>query len=265
MAQDLLTRPRSQWIMKHNPIHDTRFFFATTPLPCPYLPDRTERRVVTELLGRDAVALHDGLSVAGFRRSHNIAYAPACPGCQACQAVRILVDRFALSRSQRRILNRNRELVAVEMAPRATEEQFEIFTAYQESRHSGVEMEKMDFRDYQFLIEDTPVETSLVEFREPGQGLRAACLIDWVNNGLSAVYSFFDPQWLQRSLGTQMILWMIDHALAKGLGYVYLGFWIDGCSKMSYKANFQPLERYTPQGWTLLHAEAPDSAMTSTG
>ena len=230
-----------------------------------YLPDRMERRVVTELLGRDAVALHNGLSVAGFRRSHNIAYAPACPGCQACQAVRILVNGFAPSRSQRRILNRNRELLAVETVPRATEEQFEIFIAYQESRHSGGEMEKMDFRDYRFLIEDTPVETSLVEFRESGQSLLAACLIDRVENGLSAVYSFFDPEWHQRSLGTQMILWMIDHALAKGLGYVYLGFWIDGCSKMSYKANFQPLERYTPQGWTLLHAEAPDSAMASTG
>jgi len=251
--------------MKHNPIHDTRFFFATSPLPCPYLPDRMERRLVTELLGRDAIALHDGLSLAGFRRSHNIAYAPACPTCQACQAVRILVDRFSPSRSQRRIWNRNGDLTVRETPSRATVEQFEIFTAYQESRHSGGEMEKMDFRDYQALIEDTPVETGLVEFRETSQGLIAACLIDRVENGLSAVYSFFDPQWHRRSLGTQMILWMIDRAGALGLKYVYLGFWIEGCSKMSYKANFKPLEMHTPQGWEILPDRAPDSDQAHPG
>lgn len=247
--------PKSPKTMKHKPIHDTRFFFATAPLPCPYLPDRTERRVVTELLGRGAVALNDGLSEAGFRRSHNIAYAPACPGCQACQAVRILVRRFAPSRSQRRILKRNDGLAVTETAPIATQEQFEVFNAYQEFRHSGGEMAKMGFRDYQALVEDTPVETTLVMFRDPEGALVAACLMDRVNSGLSAVYSFFDPEWHQNSLGTLMIIWMIDRARVLGLDYVYLGFWIADCSKMSYKSNFQPLETLSPEGWHILTPE----------
>ena len=235
--------------MKHTPIHDTRFFFATAPQPCPYIPGRIERRIVTELVGRDSIALHEQLSVAGFRRSHSIAYAPACPGCQACQAVRIRVDGFSLSRSQRRILRRNRGLIATEMKPNATAGQFKIFTAYQESRHSGGDMAQMDFHDYQSLVEDTPVETSLVEFRDPEIGLLGACLIDRVENGLSAVYSFFEPEFHRRSLGTQMILWMIARTKDLGLQYVYLGFWIANCPKMSYKVNFQPLETWRPEGW----------------
>ncbi|MBT7943126.1 MAG: arginyltransferase [Alphaproteobacteria bacterium] len=237
--------------MKHSPIHDTRFFFSTAPLPCPYLPNRFERRVVTELLGRDAIALHDGLSAAGFRRSHNIAYAPACPDCQACQAVRTLANSFKMSRSQQRIWKRNSDLEVEVISPRATLEQFELFVTYQESRHSGGDMSNMDYRDYQSLVEDTPVETQLVEFRQADQTLVAACLMDRVDTGLSAVYSFFEPSLSQRSLGSYMILWLIEKARAQGLDHVYLGFWIDECAKMSYKAKFQPLEIWTVDDWQL--------------
>jgi len=242
--------------MKHKPIRDTRFFFATAPLPCPYLPGRMERRVVTELVGRDAAALHDRLSLAGFRRSHNIAYAPACPGCQACVAVRVQVERFRPSRSQRRVWNRNRTVNAVEMVPNATGEQYDIFAAYQESRHNGGDMAKMEYLDYQALVEETPVDTSLVEFRDADRRLIAACLMDRVENGLSAVYSFFKPELGRFSLGTYMILWMVARARELGLAYVYLGYWIGGCAKMSYKAQFRPLEARTPNGWQLLAADA---------
>lgn len=235
--------------MKHSPILDTRFFFSTAPLSCPYLPNRTERRVVTELLGRDAIALHDGLSLAGFRRSHNIAYAPACPECQACQAVRILVEEFKLSRSQSRILKRNRDLLENRVSITATQEQFELFVAYQESRHSGGDMSKMDFRDYQALVEDTPVDTNLMEYRLPDQSLAAVCLLDRVEKGLSAVYSFYHPSLNRRSLGTYMILWLIKQARILELEHVYLGFWIAGCAKMSYKEKFQPLEIWAVDGW----------------
>jgi arginine-tRNA-protein transferase len=235
--------------MKHKPILDTRFFFATAPLPCPYLPGRLERRVVTELVGRDAVALHDRLSLAGFRRSHNIAYAPACPGCRACVAVRILVDGFLPTRSQRRIWSRNRAVIARELPPSATREQFEVFADYQESRHVGGDMSKMEYMDYQSLIEDTPVDSSVVEFHDPAGGLVAACLMDRVENGLSAVYSFFRPERGRASLGTHMILWMVHRARQLGLAYVYLGYWIADCAKMSYKANFRPLEVRTADGW----------------
>jgi len=156
-----------------------------------------------------------------------------------------------MSRSQGRIWKRNGDLQAMEISPRATSEQFELFVAYQESRHSGGDMSKMDYRDYQSLVEDTPVETKLVEFRLPDQSLAAACLMDRVDTGLSAVYSFFQPSLIQRSLGTYMILWLIEQARALELEHVYLGFWIDGCAKMSYKAKFQPLEIWTVDEWRL--------------
>lgn len=242
--------------MKHKPIHDTRFFFATAPLPCPYLPGRMERRVVTELVGRDAAALHDRLSLAGYRRSHNIAYAPACPGCHACVAVRICVAEFRPSRSQRRVWKRNRSVTAAEMHPNATGEQYAVFSDYQESRHDGGDMAKMEFLDYQALIEETPVDTSLVEFRDRDHTLVGACLMDRVDNGLSAVYSFFTPERGRFSLGTYMILWMVERAQELGLAHVYLGYWIDGCDKMSYKAQFRPIEARTADGWRRLRAAA---------
>lgn len=235
--------------MKHKPIQDTKFFFATAPVPCPYLPGRMERRVVTELVGRDAVALHDALSLAGFRRSHAIVYAPACIGCEACVPVRIDVARFRPSRIHRRVWAKNADLFVSECEAMATPEQFRLFAAYQRTRHEAGDMAKMDFADYQALIEDTPIDTAVVEFRDGGGRLVGACLTDRIAGGLSAVYSFFDPDLDARSLGTLMILWLVERAGELGLGYVYLGFWIDGCKKMSYKARFRPLEARTAEGW----------------
>lgn len=235
--------------MRHQPLFDTRFFFSTSPLPCPYLPDRLERRVVTELIGRDAMALHEQLSLAGFRRSHGIAYAPACTNCNACKAVRVLAGDFTPSRSLRRIAGRNRMLAAEIRDPVASTEQYQLFSAYQKGRHGGGDMAKMDFFDYQGLIEDTSVDTFLAEFRDPGGRLVGACLTDRMVNGYSAVYSFFDPALAERSLGSYMILWLIENAKQRGLPYVYLGFWIPDCAKMAYKARFRPLEVHTEAGW----------------
>ncbi len=235
--------------MKHKPQYGTRFFFATSPLACPYLPDRMERRVVTELVGRDAAAMHDAMSLAGYRRSHSIAYAPACPDCTACVAVRVRADRFAPSRSQRRVWKRNSDIRPAEVPVSATEKQYAMFVAYQNSRHGYGDMAKMDFHDYQSLVEDTPVETILVEFHQSDRGLVGVCLMDRIENGLSAVYSFFEPGLNKRSMGTHMILWMIAQARKLDLANVYLGYWIADCPKMSYKAAFQPLEAYAPEGW----------------
>lgn len=235
--------------MRHQALPDTRFFFSTAPLPCPYIAGRIERRVVTELVGRDANALHDQLSMAGFRRSHGICYVPACPSCDACVAVRVVVDEYKPGKSFKRILKRNEDLMAEIVEPVATHEQYALFHDYQRSRHQGGDMSKMDFLDYQALIEDTPVNTFVVEFRKPSGTLAAACLVDRLGDGLSAVYSFFDETETDRSLGTYMILWLIEEAYGQELPYMYLGFWIDGCSNMSYKARFKPLERITPDGW----------------
>lgn len=236
--------------MKHDLAGLTaQYFFSTAPLPCPYLPGRTERRLVTELAGRNAVAVHDTLSRAGFRRSHGIAYVPVCRTCTACVAVRIVAGEFRPSRSQRRALARNDDLIAVERPPRATDEQYRLFRRYQRARHGGGEMARMDFADYQMLIEETPVDTLVVEFRDREGVLVAACLADRLADGFSAVYSFFDPALARRSLGTFMILWLVEWTHLLDLPYVYLGFWVKNCAKMDYKTGFRPLEAYTVDGW----------------
>lgn len=238
--------------MHHEALLETRFFFATGLMPCPYLPGRLERRLVTELSGRNAAEIHDLLSLAGFRRSHDIAYAPTCPDCSECKAVRVVVAEFESSRSMRRIARMNADLTAEQVAPQATEEQYSLFAAYQSARHGSGEMARMDAADYRALVENSPVQTQLVEFRDGSGTLVACCLVDRVNDGLSAVYSFFDPGLPQRSLGSHMILWSIDQTQSLGLPYTYLGYWISGCRKMAYKARFNPIEVYTPEGWKLL-------------
>lgn len=240
--------------MKHTPLPGVRFFFSTPPMPCPYLAGQIERRLVTELVGRDAAAVHNNLSRAGFRRSHGIAYAPACPRCNACQALRVLVDDFQPSRGQRRVWRQNGELDVAEKEAVATTEQYALFETYQRSRHSDGDMARMDFFDYRALIEDTSVPTWVAEFRDARGRLVGACLTDVLNDGLSAVYSFFDPALGARSLGTMMILWLIRRSREMGLPYAYLGFWIADSAKMAYKAAFAPAEIFTGDGWRPLVA-----------
>lgn len=246
--------------MKHRLMPSSRFFFVTAPLPCPYLPGRFERRLVTELAGRQTTVFHDTLSRAGFRRSHGIAYAPVCRECNACAAVRVLTRTFEPNRTQRRIWRRNASLLVAECPPRATQEQYALFRGYQQARHGGGEMARMDFCDYQTLVEDTPVETMVVELRRPNGTLAGACLTDRMADGFSAVYSFFDTSEQRESLGTFMILWLIERAREQDLPYVYLGFWVADCAKMAYKASFQPLEAYNADGWTLLDPNNGSSA-----
>jgi len=243
--------------MRHGPTTNTHFFFTTTPLPCPYLSGRVERRLVTELLGPNAGQLNDKLSLAGFRRSHTIAYAPVCDGCSACLSVRVPVKDFKPNRTQRRIVNRNADLQVEERAPIATREQFDLFKAYIHARHADGDMALMGQSDYRALIEETPVQTSLIEFRDTDGHMLASCLTDRLGDGASAVYSFFDPTDTRRSLGTYVVLWLIERARELGLDYVYLGYWVQGSHKMDYKRNFRPLEAYTPDGWLRMAPPSP--------
>ena len=238
--------------MKHGFTQRPTSFFITAPLPCPYLEGKVERRMVTELLGRDSVSLHDTLSKVGFRRSHGLVYAPICQDCSACLAVRTVVDEFAPSMSQRRVLRTNEDVTGSEVKAIATSEQFELFSRYQERRHAGGDMATMDFFDFQALIEETPVETFLQEFRSGDGDLIGACLIDSLGDGVSAVYSFFDPDLKRRSLGTFMILKLMETASARDLPYVYLGYWVNGSRKMVYKDKFRPLEYYDGKIWQSL-------------
>jgi arginyl-tRNA--protein-N-Asp/Glu arginylyltransferase len=237
--------------MNHQLIRPDRFFFGTRSLPCPYLDGQIERKVVTELSGPNAEGLYERLSRAGFRRSHNLAYRPACPSCNACVPVRIAATDFEMTKSFRRVMGANADLSADDIDANATVEQFRLFSSYQRARHEGGDMSGMAFNDYRSMVEDTPVTSRSVEFRDDKGTLLAVMLMDRMEDSLSAVYSFFDGGQTRRSLGTYMILWMVQRARACGLPYVYLGYWIDGSNKMAYKARFHPLEALGADGWAV--------------
>ncbi len=224
-------------------------FFVMQEVPCPYLANRFERKLITELQGPSAKRIYDTLSHAGFRRSHHFAYRPACEDCQACVAVRIDAARFLPSRSLRRVLKNNADLQVSEQRSVATAEQYELFAAYLDSRHGDGEMADMDFDNYQAMIDDTALHSSVIEFRDARGRLAAACLTDWLADGPSAVYSFFDTAQNHRSLGSYMILWLVEAARARALPYVYLGYWVEGAEKMDYKRRFSPLQGLIGGRW----------------
>lgn len=225
------------------------FFVMTAESPCPYLPGQWERKLVAELHGPSAREQHAHLSRAGFRRSHYYAYRPSCRACQACVPVRIAIDRFQHSKSQRRIWRRNADLCASIRRPQATREQYELFRCYLASRHHDGEMATMSLDDYQRMVEETAVPTAVIEFRDEEGHLMAACLADWLDDGLSAVYSFFRPDMPARSFGTYCVLWLAEECRRRGLPYLYLGYWIANSPKMAYKGRFRALEAFGPTGW----------------
>ena len=226
-----------------------RFFFGTRVLPCPYLPGQQERKVVTDLSGPGAEELYERMSRAGFRRSHGLAYRPACPSCSACMPIRICTAGFEMTRSLRRVARINADLAAEDMSAIATVEQYRLFARYQRSRHVGGDMSAMTFGDYRAMVEDTPIDTRLVEFRNPDGALLGVMLADRLRDSLSAVYSFFAPDEPRRSLGTYMVYWLVERAAARGLAHVYLGYWIEDCAKMAYKVRFRPVEILGSEGW----------------
>ena len=238
--------------MNQQLIRPDRFFFGTRSLPCPYIAGNTERKVVTDLSGPNAVELYERLSKAGFRRSHGLAYRPACPSCNACVPVRVAAKDFDFTRSFRRVMNANADLTVDDLEAIATVEQHRLFSAYQHARHDGGEMSGMAFADYRAMVEDTPIASRTVEFRNVEGALVGVMLMDRMEDSLSAVYSFFDGSQSRRSLGTFMILWMIETARATALPYVYLGYWIENSEKMAYKSRFRPLEVLDHNSWKVL-------------
>lgn len=230
-------------------------FFVTTPAPCPYLPGKTERKVFTELNGTHAAELNDALGRIGFRRSQGVAYRPSCIDCSACISVRVVTGEFQPSATQRRMIRRHSDLEATACKPWTTEEQYDLLRRYLRARHPGGGMVDMDESDFADMVEQSPVKTFLIEYREPSvDGRRGklvgACLTDQQADGLSMIYSFFEPDSdRRRGLGTYIILDHILRAGRAGLPYVYLGYWVDSSPRMAYKARFRPLERLGPSGW----------------
>lgn len=231
-------------------------FFVTTPSPCPYLPGKTERKVFTELSGPHAAELNDALGRIGFRRSQNVAYRPSCANCTACVSVRVIASEFRANASQRKLIRRNADLTVSACKPWTTEEQFDLLRRYLAARHPGGGMAEMDDLDFADMVEQTPVNTYIIEYRDPAGRLVGACLSDQQSDGLSMIYSFFDTETDGRAgLGTYIILDHISRAAQSGLPYVYLGYWVNGSARMQYKTRFQPLERLGAGGWTRFDAE----------
>jgi arginine-tRNA-protein transferase len=244
-------------VTKHS--RDTPQFYLTAPSPCPYLPGKEERKVFTHLVGERAGELNDLLTHGGFRRSQSIAYRPACDACRACVSVRVIAGEFQPSRNMRRVLESNADLVGDMRDATPSSEQYSVFRGYLDSRHRDGGMADMTVLDYAMMIEDSHVQTRIVEYRKRGPDsgitgrgagqLLAVALVDVLSDGLSMVYSFFDPDEADRSLGTFMILDHIARAKRMGLDYVYLGYWVRGSKKMDYKGRFLPQERLLPSGW----------------
>ncbi|MEP5937153.1 MAG: arginyltransferase [Erythrobacter sp.] len=236
-------------------------FFVTSPAPCPYLPGRTERKVFTELKGANADQLNEALGRIGFRRSQTVAYRPSCLDCQACVSVRVAALEFKPSATQRKNLRRNSGLIATECRPWATDEQFELLLKYLSVRHPEGGMAAMDEMDYADMVEHTPVSSNMIEYREadengePGR-LVGACLTDRQGDGLSMIYSFYDPDYKERSgLGNYIILDHIRRASEEQIPYVYLGYWVEGSPRMQYKVRYRPLEKLGRDGWQRFTAE----------
>ena len=235
---------------------DTPQFYLTAPSPCPYLAGKEERKVFTHLVGDRAPGLNDLLTHGGFRRSQSIAYRPACETCRACVSVRVIVDDFVPTRSMRRVEQRNADIVGEMRSAAPSSEQYSIFRAYLDSRHRDGGMADMTVLDYAMMVEDSHVETRMVEYRLKNSSLAVrngpligVALTDVLSDGLSMVYSFFEPDEEARSLGTLMILDHIARAKEMKLPYVYLGYWVRGSRKMDYKSRYLPQERLMSQGW----------------
>ncbi len=244
--------------MTNQPVQSPQFFL-TAPSPCPYLEGQFERKVFTHLVGEKAPEMNDLLTQGGFRRSQNIAYRPACESCRACVSVRILAEEFKANRSMKRILTRNEDIVSQEFPAEPSSEQYSMFRAYLDARHNEGGMSDMSVLDYAMMVEDTHVPTRIIEYRifddensdeiHQNGRLIAVALSDLMGDGISMVYSYFDPDFSDRSLGTYMILDHIRRAQDRKLPHVYLGYWVAGSRKMDYKTRFLPQDHLMAAGW----------------
>ena len=230
-------------------------FFVTAPAPCPYVPGRTERKVFAELKGGSAMEMSEALGRIGFRRSQNVVYRPSCDFCQACVSVRVMAPLFTPTTTQKKLLRRHGDLQVSACEPWATAEQWSLLRRYLAVRHPNGGMASMDAHDYADMVEQTPVDTVVVEYREPSHDgqpgkLVGCCLTDKQSDGLSMIYSFYDPDSVsRRGLGNFIILDHIARAGDAGLPYVYLGYWIEDCDRMTYKKSYGPAEALLGGVW----------------
>jgi len=223
-------------------------FYLTSPYPCSYLEGLEARSQVATPAHLIGPAVYSRLIQAGFRRSGHYTYRPHCKGCNRCVPVRVKVDAFRPNRSQRRCQQQNQSLTVSSLALEFRAEHFELYRRYQRMRHAGGGMDQDDSEQYSQFLLSSQVNSALLEFRDNGK-LVMVSLADQVQDGLSAVYTFFEPGEEKRGLGTYAVLWQVEYARRLGLPYVYLGYWIAESRKMSYKSNFRPLEGLRNDEW----------------
>ncbi|MEN9559934.1 MAG: hypothetical protein RLZZ502_1145 [Pseudomonadota bacterium] len=226
-------------------------YYTTAPYPCSYVPGQTARSLVATPLFRLEMGTFAHLVYLGFRRSGHFVYRPKCVDCQACTPTRVAVFDFAATRAQKRVSRQHDSLTAKLLPTGFVHEHFELYQRYQRHRHEGGGMDGDNEEQYRQYMLQSSVDTVLVEFREAGV-LRMVSIVDVLPDGISANYTFFDPEVRGSSFGTYAILWQIAYARALGLPYLYLGYWVDGSRKMRYKANFNPQERLLDGHWQRL-------------
>ena len=234
--------------IKNKSVLEQSIFMLTKATPCPYLTGKVEKRIATDITHNKNI--YEELSINGFRRVENWMYRPVCDNCSACKSYRVQIENFKITKSLKRVLKNFNNFSFKLVKNKSTKEHFELFKKYQLERHFGGSMSNMDEDEFASMIETSPIKTSLLEFRDKFNNLVGVVLLDIDENNLSAVYSFFDPKFNKFGLGNYMIVQCLLYGKSNKYKYLYLGYYIEKLSSMSYKSRFKPGQILNNNEWT---------------